>query len=200
MKLNEALLALDTFLDEKITPLKNQQRLAIFIAALVIPIAIFYFLYYSPKGKEIKGLEARKVYLVGEIKKVEATVAELEKHKAEKKETEKKFKLASMLLPGSKEIPSLLTNISSLGTNSGLEVLSFTPGAEAPQQFYATIPLRLSIKGTYHNIGIFLDKVSKLPRIVSAQTITLSGGTPQEGAMFLNSTISLVTYRFTEAR
>jgi type IV pilus assembly protein PilO len=200
MTLNEVKLAVDGFLDDKITPLSNQHRMAIFIAALVIPIAVFYFLYYAPKGKEIKGLEGQKVYLVGEIKKVEATVAQLEKHKAEKKETEEKFKLASMLLPGGKEIPSLLTNLSSLGTNSGLEVITFSPGAEAPQQFYATIPLRLTIKGTYHNIGIFLDKVSKLPRIVSATDITLSGGQPQDGAMFLNSNINLVTYRFTEAR
>ena len=136
MDIKEIKLAFDSFLDEKITPLNNQHKVAILLAAIIVPIALFIFLFYSPKNKEIKGLKSRKVYLVGEIKKVEATVAELDKHKAEKKETERKFKEASKLLPGKKEISSLLNNISSQGTNSGLNVLNFTPKKEVPKHIF----------------------------------------------------------------
>lgn len=200
MTSNEINIAIDNFLDQKITPLKQQHKIAFFVAALLIPCVLFYLMYYSPKTKEIKALANQKIYLIGEIKKVEATVAKLDQHKAEKKATEEKFKEASLLLPGEKEIPSLLTNISSLGTNSGLEVLSFTPGTETPKQFYSEILLRLRVRGPYHNVGIFLDKISKLPRIVSAAEINMGGPKMEEGVMVLNTNISLLTYRFTEKR
>ena len=193
-------MGLDTFLDEKISPLKNQHRLIIFIATILALIAVFFFLYYSPKSKEIQGLKSRQTYLHGEIKKVEATVAKLDHHKEEKKEVEKKFEEASKLLPEQKEIPSLLDNISSLGTNSGLNVISFKPKKESPQQFYADIPVELLVDGPYHNVGVFLDKISKLPRIVTVSDITMGSPNKQDDIMILKTKINLLTYRFIETQ
>ena len=196
MNINEMKVAFDSFLDEKITPLKNQHKVAILLGAIIVPLVLFVVLFYSPKNKEITGLKSRKVYLVGEIKKVEATVAQLGKHKEEKKETEKKFAEASKLLPGKKEISSLLNNISSQGTNSGLNVLNFTPKKEVSKQFYADIPVVLKVYGPYHNVGVFLDKISKLPRIVTVADINMGSPTLQDGEMFLKTTLNLLTYRF----
>ena len=196
--INQIKIQIDTFLDEKISPIKNQHRLAIYFATIIALLALFYLLYYSPKSKEIEGLKSRQTYLLGEIKKVEATVAKLDQHKEEKKVIEKKFEEASKLLPGEKEIPSLLDNISSQGTNSGLNVLSFRPGSESPKQFYAEIPLQLNIDGPYHNVGVFLDKISKLPRIVTVSRLSMGGAAKQEDVMILKTNLNLLTYRFLE--
>ena len=191
-------LAYDTFVDEKLTQVKNQHRVIILVVIVAAMLGAFYFLFHSPKQEEIKGLKGKKQYLLGEIAKVEATVAKLEEHRQMKKETEEKFKEASALLPGEKEIPALLDNISSQGTNSGLNVLSFKPKGEQPKQFYADIPVDLEVQGPYHNVGVFLDKVSKLNRIVTVNDLTMGSGTKQDDEMHLKTKISLLTYRFIE--
>jgi len=185
-----------SFLDDKVANLNKQYKTAIFAASMIIPVILFFFLFFSPKSDEIKRLEKNNRYLTGEIQKVEAIADKLDEHKAEKARVELQLKAASLLLPKQKEIPSLLTNISEQGTSSGLEFVSFTPKPERQEQFYAIIPVGISINGSYHKIGTFLDKVSKLNRIVSVNNITLGSPSHTEGQMMLNATLELVTYRF----
>ena len=120
----------------------------------------------------------------------------MDEHKAEKANVELQLKAAALLLPKQKEIPALLTNISEQGTSSGLEFNSFVPKAERKEKFYAVIPVAITVNGSYHNIGSFLDKISKLNRIVSVNNINLSKGGRSEGQMLLSATLELVTYRF----
>lgn len=198
LNINKLRAGFDSFLDTKISRLDQKKKMAICAISWVLPIVLFAFLYYSPKSKEITSLKTTKANLEREIQKVEATVRELDKHKANMKETELKFRAASLLLPEQKEIPSLLTNISSQGTNSGLEFLSFKPKGEEPKEFYAEIPVNITVNGPYHNIGLFLDKISKLPRIVSVSNISMTAPKMTDGEMFLKTTFNLITYRFIE--
>jgi type IV pilus assembly protein PilO len=87
-----------------------------------------------------------------------------------------------------------------LGKNAGLDFLTFTPGQEIPKDFYAEIPIDISIKGPYHNLGSFLDKVSKLDRIVTVDNITIDKPEIEGTEMLLNSTCKLLTYRFTNVK
>lgn len=187
---------LEKFLDSKVSRLEMKQKLLIAAAACVLPCVAFFFLAYSPKNNAIKTLETTKAGLEEEIRKVEATARELDKHQAEMAEVQRLFTEASLLLPGQQEIPSLLTNISGQATSSGLDVLSFKPLTEKPQQFYAEIPVDISVQGSYHNVGVFLDKISKLPRIVAVNNINMSAPKQVGGEMTLSSTFQLVTYRF----
>lgn len=185
-----------SFLDNKVATLNKQYKTGILVASLIIPLALFFFLFYSPKSDEIKKLNKNNKYLRSEIQKVEAIADKLDEHKAEKANVELQLKAASLLLPKMKEIPSLLTNISEQGTSSGLEFNSFVPKAERKEKFYAIIPVAIQVKGSYHNIGSFLDKISKLNRIVSVNNINLIKSGRSAGAMLLSANLELVTYRF----
>jgi type IV pilus assembly protein PilO len=187
-----------SFIDTKVSHLEGKHKVLILVIAMILPTLAFFFLGYSPKEKEIKALNNNKSSLLAEISKVEATVKQLAKHQAEMKETELLFRAASLLLPEKKEIPSLLTNISGLGTNSGLEFLSFKPVNETPKTFYAEIPVNITVRGPYHNVGEFLNKISKLPRIVTVSEIGMGSPTQSGNEMLLNTTFNLVTYRFIE--
>jgi type IV pilus assembly protein PilO len=191
--------AYGSFLDTKLAGLGKQQKLAIFVASMLIPALLFFFLVYSPKNKEIAKMMKDNLYLNGEIQKVEAIADKLDEHKAEKARVELQLKAASLLLPKQKEIPNLLTDISENGTSSGLEFVSFTPKPERNQQFYAIIPVAIQVTGSYHKIGTFLDKISKLNRIVSVNNISLSGAQKTGGEMLLKASLELVTYRFLSA-
>jgi len=187
---------LEKFLDSKVSRLDVKQKMLIAAAACILPCVAFFFLAYSPKTSEIKALETQKAGIEAEIRKVEKIADDLEKHKAEMAEVQRQFAEASLLLPDEKEIPSLLSTISGQATASGLDVLSFKPLAEKPQQFYAEIPVDIGVQGSYHNVGIFLDKISKLPRVVSVNNIKMDSPKQLGGEMILNSTFQLVTYRF----
>ena len=198
MKVNKTKEAFDSFLEKKVVPLDKKVIITIFALVIIVPIVAFYFLFYTEKTKEIKGLESREASLFKEITEAKAIAAKLEEHLAEMEETKRLFAEASVLLPQKKEIPSLLTNISALGTNSGLNMATFSPGGERRKEFYAEIPVSIMVNGPYHNIGTFLFEVSKLDRIVSAINISLGGGNMQRGEMLLGSSINLITYRFLE--
>lgn len=185
-----------TFLDEKLAGLSKQYKMAIFGATILVPTLLFYFFLYAPTSDQITKLKKNNRFLSGEIQKVEAIADKLDEHKGEKERVELQLKAAALLLPKQKEIPSLLTNISEQGTSSGLEFVSFAPKPERMEQFYAVIPVAISVKGSYHKIGTFLDRVSKLNRIVSVDNISLSGGAQGSGEMLLTASLELVTYRF----
>lgn len=199
MKPNKIKEAVNSFLDNKVARLEKNHKIGICLAAVLIPALAFYFLSYSPKSKKIKQLTAQEQALAQEIKRIEAVARKIKKHEAEMKETTEMFQMASQFLPQQQEIPSLLTSISSKGTNSGLEIQTFQPKTEVPKEFYAEIPVSIQVSGPYHNVGVFLDEISKLSRIVSVSSINMSSPHKEAGEMILNTRLNLVTYRFIES-
>ena len=198
MKVQKTKEAFASFLEKRVVPLDNKIIVVIFVLIIVLPVVAFYFLHFTAKTEQIKGLENRAASLRQEIAGAKARAAKLDEHLAEMEETQRLFAEAAVLLPQKKEIPSLLTNISALGTNAGLNMASFAPGGEQKLEFYAQIPVSLSLKGPYHNIGTFLYEISKLDRIIAATSISLGGAGKQRGEMILGASISLITYRFLE--
>jgi type IV pilus assembly protein PilO len=190
----------DTFVSDKYIPLERKVKIFLAVLLFVLPVVLFYFLFYSPNLDKIKGLEAKKVSLAAEVKRAEKAAANLQKYKDEVAEANKRFQETAIVLPKKKEIPNLLRNISDLGKGAGLDFLSFKPGSEVPKDFYAEIPINISIRGPYHNMGYFLDQVSKLDRIVTVDNIKMGSPKKEGGEMLLNSSCRLVTYRFTNTQ
>ena len=60
-----------------------------------------------------------------------------------------------------------------LATQSNLTILRFTPAPPKQQPMYQEVPYRISTEGTYHNLGLFFDRVSKFPRIINVSDITI---------------------------
>lgn len=198
MDINQLRKKVDAFLRAKVIPLDKKVKMGICAGACALPIGLYFFFGYSPNTKTIKKLEREKVSIEQQLAEVRARASDLEKHKQDMKETGIKFQQASLLLPQTKEIPSLLTNISSLGTKSGLDMISFQPGGEVSKEFYAEIPISISIRGPYHNVGNFLYQVSNLDRIVSVADIGLDSPLLQDGEIILRGRLNLVTYKFIE--
>jgi len=192
--------AVSTFIDEKYIPLDKRYKLGIFVVLLLLPVLLFYFLSFRPGSKTINQLENQKTSLSQEVKKIEARVANRPKFLKELKETQSLFDQASKLLPKEKEIPNLLTNISDLGRGAGLDFLSFKPNPTVDKDFYTEIPVSITVNGPYHNVGLFFDQVSKLNRIVSITSVTMSNPQKDGPDMLLNSSCELKTYRFTDKK
>lgn len=186
-----------TFIDEKYIPLSKNIKIVICLALIILPIALFYFLFFQPNTLKVTGLEKQKAQLVKDIQ----SLKEKERNKPillkQVAEIEDEFEEAALLLPRDKEIPRLLTDISALGRNAGLDFLTFIPRADVPKDFYDEIPVDINIRGPYHSVGFFFDQVSKLDRIVSVSNVRMASPEKVQGEMLLNSNCQLVTYRFT---
>ncbi len=192
----------DSFVDGKFIPLDNKAKILILAAVFIIPLLLFYFLGFKPQAEQIEILQKNVDVAGEELKQARKVARELPRFKKEFEDIQREYEATSILLPKSQEIPNLLRSISDLGRNAGLDFVKFVPGVEVPKDFYAEIPVDISIIGPYHNLGSFLDKVSKLDRIVTVNNINVdkSSGAKDETELLLNSTCRLVTYRFTNVK
>ena len=180
----------------KIGELTKIQRILICAAAFLIVISGFVYFSYYPKLKQIETLDTRHEKLKSELATAKRNASQLKKFQQEMREAEDNFKIASKALPETKEIPSLLTNISKSGQDSGLEFLLFQPNPDKATGFYAEIPVLIQVKGGYHNLALFFDRVSRLSRIVNIKDINIEASNVPGSLM---TTCTAVTYRFLES-
>lgn len=110
-------------------------------------------------------------------------------------EIERSFGTMLRQLPGRTEVPSLLVDISQTGLGAGLEEKLFQPTGEIQRDFYAELPIRIRLTGSYHELGNFVSGIAALPRIVTLHDISI---TPVDGESFDELTLDVTakTYRY----
>lgn len=150
---------------EKLLKLPRYQRFAIGFIFLGLIAGGFYYFLYMPKNQELENLQLRSLALEKSLRQDRKIANNLARYRAEYQEMQKELKKALKELPNEKEIPSLLTTVSSLAKDNGLDVLKFKPGQEIPQGFYASVPVSLKVVGGYHELGKFFASVGNLSRI-----------------------------------
>ncbi|MBT8364201.1 MAG: type 4a pilus biogenesis protein PilO [Deltaproteobacteria bacterium] len=182
---------------EKVERLSKVQRILISGVLFALIVGIFVYLLYWPKFENIKQLNTQLEKLEKKLKTAKRNAADLKKFQAKMKEAEVQFRMAMQKLPEKQEIPSLLTSISDSGQQAGLEFLLFEPKPEKIKEFYAEIPVAMSIKGDYHNLAIFFDQVARLSRIVNIQNIQMANA-KDKSSKDLSTSCMAVTYKFVE--
>ena len=180
---------------EKIEKLALWQRVGIVAALVVLLFGAATWFVYLPLYDEITELDTKMQGLEKKLATAKINAAELEKFQAKMQEAEAQFKIAMRALPEKEEIPSLLTNVSKSGQDVGLEFLLFEPKPETKKEFYAEIPVAMNIRGDYHNLAVFFDKVARLSRIVNINNITINRG---KEIRDLSASCTAVTYKFVE--
>lgn len=189
---------------DSILKLSTSKKVVLLIAILVVIAGLYSYTLIMPRRDELKVLKGELNKLVMELNESKAIIKDLEKYKGQVKELDEELKNALTQLPNEKEIPEILKNISSLGKESNLEFILFKPKPEEAQQFYAKVPIELIVLGSYHDTGIFFDKVSKLPRIINVVDFNMTRAKDIRGkgeTEFLVKTSCLAnTYRFIEKK
>lgn len=183
---------------QSIERLTKQQRLGIYIGSLVLIIGLSVWLLFWPKKQTIDSLNVQLKQAQTELAKAKKDAEELNEWRTKMKKKEVQYKAVMQALPEKEEIPSLLAGVSQAGKDAGLEFLLFKPMPESKKEFYAEIPVDISVNGSYHNVATFFDKVSNLPRIVNIRNITMVPERQKEGGL-LKTTCQAVTYKFLES-
>jgi type IV pilus assembly protein PilO len=183
---------------EKVEKLVLWQRVAIVGGFLALLCGAAVWFLFLPKYDEISVLDQRLQGLEKKLATAKVNAAELGKFQAKMQEAEAQFRIAMRALPEKEEIPSLLTSVSKSGQEVGLDFLLFEPKAETRREFYAEIPVSMNIRGDYHNLAVFFDKVARLSRIVNINNITINRGKDIKEPRDLSTACTAVTYKFVE--
>ncbi|MGQ9669081.1 MAG: type 4a pilus biogenesis protein PilO [Desulfosoma sp.] len=178
----------------KVDELPVVQRVLVLGITVLALAAAFYYFQYTPQKKRIQQLHASIQSQEARIATLKKYAAESEKLKQEVQQAEEEFAAMLKLLPDQREIPALLETVSQIGAQEGLENLLFQPLPEVPHEFHATIPVRLDLVGRYHQLGMFLDRISRLGRIIQVNNIALKRRSDSSVQVSCN----LSTYRFLE--
>ncbi len=171
-KINLSLSSLEPVI-QKIGELTKIQRILISVGAFVAVVGLFVWLLYVPEIQAQAKLSASIAEESEKLKKNKANAAELEKYEKLMAEKQAQFNIASKQLPQTDEVPTLLKNISQAGRDAGLAFLLFKPLNESLKNFYAVIPVQMDLYGTYHDLGVFFDRVAGMSRIVNIKSFEM---------------------------
>jgi type IV pilus assembly protein PilO len=187
---------------DSIYKLPTSKKILILIIVLGLITGLYYYRFFMPQQDEMKVLKVELNKLVRELNESKAIAKDLQKFKQEVDSLNIELANALTQLPNEKEIPEILKNISTLGKESNLEFTLFKPKAEEPRQFYANVPIELIALGSYHETGIFFDRVSKLPRIINVVNFYMSRAKDVKGKEetdnLVRTSCLVNTYRFLE--
>jgi type IV pilus assembly protein PilO len=182
---------IDRFLD-----LPMRRRVILLGASLLSIFFLYATYFYWPLSSEIEEKQENVATLKQERDRKKQMVANLAQMRDMVAALDAQLKKATAELPEKKEIPELLSNISSLGSDSGLSIIVFRQRPEEFQDFYASVPVEVRVRGTYHQVGTFFDKVGRLNRIVNVSEIGLKEPRVDRESVLVTAAFTATTYRF----
>jgi type IV pilus assembly protein PilO len=183
--------------DMKLQNLPKPVRVIIVLLPAVLVVVLVVFLAIMPKKEEIDKLTQEIQKQEKELAKSQSMAARLEELKIENEKLKQKLKELEEQLPEEYEISSLLKQVSDLGIEAGLEILTWKPAAKRmhPSKVVYEVPVSVSLRGSYHDLGAFFSSLTRLQRIVNITNISL--GKPQARGNFVELGISFSAVTFT---
>jgi type IV pilus assembly protein PilO len=147
------------------------------IAAVVLLMAALagggYYQFVTPLLEELATEQAKEPGLKETFETKQRKVAALDALKEQLADMERSFGAMLRQLPSKAEIANLLIDISQTRLANSLEEELFQPQGEQPREFYAVVPSRIIVHGTYHEMGGFVSGVAALPRIVTIEDVDI---------------------------
>lgn len=165
------------------------------VPAVVISILVVILLIL-PKNKEIKRLNAEITKQANQIAVDQVKAARLSALKVENERLKKRLEELRLQLPEEKEISTLLKEVSERAIQSGLKIVSWKPEAKKDHSsgIIYEIPVSVEMSGTYHALGVFCSKLTKLDRIVNISDIKISDPKPQGNEATVKITFKATTF------
>jgi type IV pilus assembly protein PilO len=163
--------------------------------AAMVAIAIgaggaFYYFYEIPQQVQITAKAKELSDIRGRISKGQAMARQLPEFRKEIGTLEARLESLKPILPDERDVGDLLRRVQTLATQSNLQVRGFKPQSITTKEMHAEWPIALQLEGNYHNLGLFLDRVSKFPRIINigSMNIAAKDEPSAQSSMTINAT------------
>jgi type IV pilus assembly protein PilO len=169
---------------------------AIALIFIVAASIMSYFLAWKDKKPQLDSARAQETELLLKLETKARKAANLDAYKAQLAEMERSFGAMLRKLPDKTEVPNLLTDISQQGAGAGLDQKLFQPEAQINKDFYAELPIKMRLTGSFHAIGAFVSGIAALPRIVTLHDVEIAPVSKDGGSDQLQLNVTAKTYRY----
>lgn len=166
------------------------------LAFVALSLVLGYLLVWQEKDPQLTQKRAEEQQLRDTFKTKHMKAVNLEVYEQQLKDIERSFGALLRQLPGKTEVPSLLVDISQTGLAAGLEEKLFQPANEEKKDFYAELPIKIRLSGSYHEFGEFVSGIAALPRIVTLHDIQITPAAKDAGYDELTLDLTAKTYRY----
>jgi type IV pilus assembly protein PilO len=139
----------------------------------LLTAVLVYLLVWQNERPDLAHHQDEEQQLRGEFKSKHEKAVNLAIYKQQLNDIERSFGALLRQLPGKTEVPNLLVDISQTGLAAGLQQKLFQPGEEIKKDFYAELPIKIELTGSYHQFGQFVSGIAALPRIVTLHNIQI---------------------------
>jgi type IV pilus assembly protein PilO len=171
----------------------------VFLVFAVCAGIAWYFLVWDDDRPVLQKAQQEEMDLRAQFENKQQRAANLAAYKGQLGEMERTFGAMLRQLPGRTEVPNLLVDISQTGLAAGLQEKLFQPSTEQTKGFYAELPIKIRLVGSYHQFGAFVSGIAALPRIVTLHDLEIRP-VSSTGTGFDNLTMDVTakTYRYIE--
>ena len=173
----------------------QQKLLAVGAVVLLIGVAT-YFWSVDPALEQIADNEARIEKQEAQLLKLQQQAQHRTQFMREVERLKQRLREAEEQLPKQAEIPKLLRDIAYEAQQSGLRVDRFETQTETQEGDFARVPVKMSVRGGYHEIAVFLDRLAKMPRIVNVTDLVMTTPKLENKKIVVGSSYTATTYRF----
>lgn len=173
-------------------PLVIKMAVVLFVCVAILVGGYFAFIDSQLEEWDTKKQEEEKLKQTYMGKK--ALAVNLPAYRQQMEDMERTFDSLRRQLPSKTEVPDILVDITQAGLGRGLQFRLFDPSAEIKKEFYAELPIRLRVLGSYHEIALFISDLAALPRIVTIGNIQMTA--TNAGKISMSATAK--TYRALE--
>ncbi len=189
---------LDKIPYDQIKGIPEWQRWSAVAGIIVLIFGAYYYFFHIDGEKNITRLGNELKTVENKLVKTKQLGKKLPELKKKIEVLEKKLKKVKKELPSEREIPYFLKTISEEGIKAGLEFMLFQPEPEEELDFYARVPVKIEIKGSFHNAMTFFDQVRRLPRIVDIENIKIQAIKGKSRTPTLQTSCYATTYKYIE--
>ena len=174
-------------------------QVGLFVVIALALVGAFYQFYVVPTEAEMATREATLTALRTDIAKGASTAAQLPQFKQQVSELETRLEGLKAVLPEHKDVSDLLRRIQTLATQSNLAIRGFRPAPSVTKQLHEEWPIQLQLDGTYHNLAMFFDRVSKFSRIINVSNISIRGKEKPDATSTITVDCTATTFVLLEA-
>lgn len=172
-------------------------RLGFIVLIFILAASLLsYFLAWKDNKVDLDSARAQEAQLLQTLEAKARKAANLDAYKAQLAEMQRSFGAMLRKLPDKTEVPNLLTDISQQGAGAGLDQKLFQPEAQINKDFYAELPIRMRLTGSFHSIGAFVSGIAALPRIVTLHDVEITPASGKDANDQLQLNVTAKTYRY----
>ena len=173
-------------------------QLGVFVLIGAGAAGAFWNYYAVPRNAEIETRQAALNQIRGEINRGLTTARRLPEFRNEVSTLQLQLDRLSAVLPEQQDVADLLNRVNAMAVQSNLRIVGFIPQTESKKAMHTEWPIGLKLEGSYHDLGMFLERISKFPRIINVGNMTVKARETQSARSTVTIDVMATTFVLSE--